>query len=120
MKQGNKGPHWNTTVGMYPDQWGFEIYSIGRFVYFVRDTIPLNKWSHIVIVADQSIGKLTFYKNGEKISERNDLVPFFNSTEVLQIGNDIFAFDGKLDEFRLYQRVISESEVKKLYKARYE
>ncbi|MFW5721527.1 MAG: alpha/beta hydrolase [Bacteroidota bacterium] len=42
FKPGNSGPHWNTTVGMYPDQWGFEIYSIARVVYLVRDTIPLN------------------------------------------------------------------------------
>ncbi|MDY0202350.1 MAG: hypothetical protein RBR40_15330, partial [Tenuifilaceae bacterium] len=76
-------------VGMYPDQWGFEIYSIARVVYLVRDTIPLNTWTHIVIVADQTIGQLSFFKNGEKILERNDLIPFVNSTEFLQIGNDI-------------------------------
>jgi predicted alpha/beta superfamily hydrolase len=116
FKPGNLGPHWNTTVGMYPDQWGFEIYSIVRVVYLVRDTIPLNAWTHIVIVADQTVGKLTFYKDGEKILERNDLIPFANSTEFLQIGNDIHSFDGSIDEFRLYQRVISENEIKELYK----
>jgi hypothetical protein len=116
LKPGNSGPHWNTTVGMYPDQWGFEIYSIGRVVYLVRDTIPLNKWTHIVIVADQSTGHLSFFKNGKKILERNDLIPFANSTEFLQIGNDIHAFDGSIDEFRLYQRVLSETEIKELFK----
>ncbi|MGF7141540.1 LamG-like jellyroll fold domain-containing protein [Roseimarinus sediminis] len=117
MKLGNKGPHWNTTVGRYLDQWGFEIYNIGRFVYLVNDSIHLNQWNHVVIVADQSIGKLTFYKNGIQIAQRDDLVPFLDSAEILQIGNDIFSFDGKLDEFRLYQRVISEAEVKELYNA---
>jgi uncharacterized protein len=116
FKPGNSGPHWNTTVGMYPDQWGFEIYSIARVVYLVRDTIPLNTWTHIVIVADQTIGQLSFFKNGEKILERNDLIPFVNSTEFLQIGNDIHSFDGSIDEFRLYQRVISEFEIKELFK----
>lgn len=116
FKPDNLGPHWNTTIGMYPDQWGFEIYSIGRVVYLVRDTIPLNTWTHIVITADQSIGKLTFFKNGVKILERNDLIPFANSTEFLQIGNDIHSFDGSIDEFRLYQRVLSETEIKELYK----
>ncbi len=116
FKPGNLGPHWNTTVGMYPDQWGFEIFSIGRIVYLVRDTIPLNTWTHIVIVADQTIGQLSFFKNGEKILERNDLIPFVNSTEFLQIGNDIHSFDGSIDEFRLYQRVLSETEIKELFK----
>lgn len=120
FKPGNSGPHWNTTVGMYPDQWGFEIYSIARVVYLVRDTIPLNTWTHIVIVADQTIGQLSFFKNGEKILERNDLIPFVNSTEFLQIGNDIHSFDGSIDEFRLYQRVISEFEIKELFKQKKE
>lgn len=120
FKPGNSGPHWNTTVGMYPDQWGFEIYSIARVVYLVRDTIPLNTWTHIVIVADQTIGRLSFFKNGEKILERNDLIPFVNSTEFLQIGNDIHSFDGSIDEFRLYQRVISEFEIKELFKQKKE
>jgi len=114
-KPGNSGPHWNTTIGMYPDQWGFEIYSLGRVVYLVRDTIPLNTWTHIVIVADQSIGKLTFFKNGKNILERNDLVPFANSTEFLQIGNDIHSFSGSIDEFRLYKRTLSEAEIVELY-----
>lgn len=118
FKPENLGPHWNTTFGMYPDQWGFEIYSLGRVVYLVRDTIPLNTWTHIVIVADQTIGQLTFFKNGDKILDRNDLIPFSNSTEFLQIGNDIHSFDGAIDEFRLYQRVLSESEIKELYKQR--
>lgn len=100
---------------MYPDQWGFEIYSLGRVVYLVRDTIPLNTWTHIVIVADQSIGKLTFFKNGKNILERNDLVPFANSTEFLQIGNDIHSFSGSIDEFRLYKRTLSEAEIVELY-----
>ncbi len=117
MKNVNKGPHWNTTVGSYPNQWGFEIYTIGRFVYLVNDSIHLNQWNHIVIVADQSIGKLTFYRNGIQIAQRDDLVPFLDSADLLQIGNDIFSFDGKLDEFRLYQRVISEAEVRELYNA---
>lgn len=116
FKPGNSGPHWNTTVGMYPDQWGFEIYSIGRVVYLVRDTIPLGTWTHLVIVADQTIGHLSFFKNGEKILERNDLIPFANSTEFLQIGNDIHSFDGNIDEFRLYQRVLSETEIRELFK----
>ncbi|NHB70321.1 LamG-like jellyroll fold domain-containing protein [Perlabentimonas gracilis] len=120
FKPGNLGPHWNTTVGMYPDQWGFEIYSIGRVVYLVRDTIPLNTWTHIVIVADQTIGQLSFFKNGKKILARNDLIPFTNSTEFLQIGNDIHSFDGSIDEFRLYQRVLSETEIKELYKQKKE
>lgn len=120
FKPGNLGPHWNTTVGMYPDQWGFEIYSIGRVVYLVRDTIPLNTWTHIVIVADQTIGQLSFFKNGEKILVRNDLIPFANSTEFLQIGNDIHSFDGSIDEFRLYQRVLSETEITELYKQKKE
>ncbi len=115
-KPDNLGPHWNTTVGMYPDQWGFEIYSIGRGVYLARDTIPLNTWTHMVIVADQTIGRLSFFKNGKKILERNDLIPFSNSTEFLQIGNDIHSFDGSIDEFRLYQRVLSEMEIMELFK----
>lgn len=118
FKPGNPGPHWNTTIGMYPDQWGFEIYSIGRVVYLVRDTIPLNTWTHIVIVADQTLGHITFYKNGEKILERDDLIPFANSTEFLQIGNDLHSFDGDIDEFRLYQRVLSESEVEELFQSK--
>ncbi len=115
MKHGNNGPHWNTTAGRYPNQWGFEIYNIGRFVYLVNDTIDLNQWNHIVIVADQTIGRLIFYKNGIQIAHRDDLVPFLDSAELLQIGNDMFSFDGKIDEFRLYQRVISEAEVKELF-----
>ena len=76
--------------------------------------LPLNAWTHLVVTDDGSQIKL--YVNGELVDSRS-------ASEVkagkgpLQIGgNESWAsseyFDGKIDEVRLYDRALSEGEVK--------
>lgn len=93
-----------------------------RFRYFddggvdVTTTTPqiALEWVHLVCVLDRPSGTMILYKNGVQVD--SDTVAYvgtnFGSDSFL-IGNsiDMSAFDGKVDDFRIYNRPLSLSEV---------
>ncbi len=46
----------------------------------------MDTWSHLAVVADQSLGKVTLYKNGKPIGHWDNLAPFTGSEYPLRIG----------------------------------
>lgn len=103
-------------------------------------TIPVGEWEHYVIVYDSQAeneigtvrnrkgldvpyeGKVTFYLNGVKHSESyRCLKPQHVATTANWLGRSRFAvdpyFNGWMDDFRLYDRCLSEQEINKLYKS---
>jgi hypothetical protein len=89
-----------------------------------EDTVPilLNKWTHLSLVCDGH--ELKFYKNGSLVEKGNvDFNPQnFDLNKPLRIGagateNEFFAdykFNGKIDDIRIYNRPLSDGEVKAL------
>jgi hypothetical protein len=101
----------------------------GSFISSTLDgaTVPLNEWSHIAVVFDRD-GNMTRYLNGVQTGTQDNIS-----------ANDGFSvdhphnfcigardgtgtcnerlFDGSVDEVRIYERVLTASEINTLYKA---
>ncbi len=81
--------------------------------------VPDKKWTHITITWDGSI--VRYFINGIEESETRN---FNNSLNVIDgnlvIGKDAPGatewFSGKIDDLRLYNRALTEAEIKELYK----
>jgi hypothetical protein len=81
-------------------------------------TVPQNKWSHIVITCKNSIGRI--FINGIESS----LVGSYNACYLQSTTNDVNIgragdnsnyFNGIIDEVRIYNRALSEEEIKAHY-----
>ena len=96
--------------GSYAFQFGGQPY--------LYDTIPLNKWYYITYV--YSNRSISFYKNGVlKTTAINSTVEVLNYGTPFTIGaKAASAYDtwkGKIDELRIYNRVLSSDEIQYLY-----
>jgi hypothetical protein len=86
--------------------------------WITNSAIPLNTWTHIVAVADQSSRRVSLYINGKRTIQLDNLKPFEESEAPLFIGfqkDDNVFFDGKIDEVRIYNEVLGDQEVFALY-----
>lgn len=78
--------------------------------------LTANKWWHLVITFDN--GAWAIYANGTSITGCDALAQtsIFNATRELRIGTYAANyFDGRIDEVRIYNRVLAEWEAKALY-----
>jgi hypothetical protein len=76
--------------------------------------IPLNAWTHVAGVYDTSGGTLTNYVNAAADpSTASGLAPPTDGSNSLQIGKDYGgnAFNGNIDEVRIYNRALSADEI---------
>jgi hypothetical protein len=83
----------------------------------VTDTVLDNQWHHLLFVLDN--GEALMYQDGEKVdadsySEGNGIA---NNSQLL-IANSVEDrfFPGKIDQVRIYDRALSEAEIKRLYR----
>lgn len=85
--------------------------------------IRAQKWQHIVTIIDSELGKMRIYVDGEFIVEAdygNANIRTSNSPLLLGGGTIMrnHNFNGKLDDIRIHNRALSESEIQALYKAK--
>lgn len=94
--------------------WLYNTYSA------TRSTTPLqsNRWMHLAVV--YNYGLEIIYINGQYNSARVSNYSSLKRCDVadLKIGawwkDDIVSIEGKIDEFRIYDRVLAENEIEKL------
>jgi hypothetical protein len=88
-------------------------------------TVPLDRWTHVAAVYDQSSGTRLLYRNGELVASRSDPpLTLTNSIADFSIGsqassptlNDFF-FDGRIDEVSFYHRALSASEIRSIFRS---
>ncbi|MDD3007061.1 MAG: LamG domain-containing protein [Candidatus Pacebacteria bacterium] len=77
-----------------------------------------NKW--VSVTATYNRGEMKFYRNGvfmgSKTSSITLLKPYSNGFEIGRYPNyDVGYFDGSIDEVRIYNRALSEDEIRQLY-----
>jgi len=85
------------------------------YYYSTSNSVPIDKWSHVVVTWDQNNG-VTFYINGVK----DNNIPNSGtglSTNWVRIGreNSTRRFNGLIDEVRVYEQALSETQIKQLY-----
>jgi len=89
---------------------------------------PLNKWTHLIatikytsVIGDIASGNVVLYANGKEVA-RNSFsgVQLFDRNTIIgsPLTNNLNrAFEGYLDDVRIYNRVLSENEVRILYES---
>jgi len=84
------------------------------------NSVLLNKWSHVVFTRDATGASSNLYVNGvlSGTANRDTGTPVAGDYNVL-IGNDsiqMLSFDGKILDTRIYNKVLSLSEVQSIYR----
>ena len=125
-KDGPKwGSEWRVGFGVSKNtEWGL---TTCKFIsrsnywenYWINNTdLPLYKWTHVAVSADQDKKIVSVYMNGKKIGVLKNLKDFEKHESSVLIGfqkDDNVYFDGKIDDVRIYDRVLSDIEVRELY-----
>jgi hypothetical protein len=95
------------------DSGRFEVWDGSEWGLLIREGLRITQWMHIAVVYD-SAGKTTGYLNGSR-AYSVDCEGSFEGTNVA-IGAPFYGrqgnvFSGRLDEFRIYNRALSEVEI---------
>lgn len=119
----------NTSTGVGGKWYGME--SKGESLYFSVDddatksqlstsnaAFFTGEWVHIVAIRDIETNKLKLYLNGDLVTTQTDGTGEIGNEETLHIGNctkNDTNFPGLIDEFRMYNYALSESDIKSLF-----
>lgn len=74
--------------------------------------LPLDTWTNVTIIFDGTGGEIWVYKNGKLFDSSTELMGDMVYSGNFNIGK---MFNGLIDEVRIYDRALSENEVKQLY-----
>ena len=117
IKEANSGcGYWLQTTGTRIDS-GFNSGGCREHISGSTPAIPLNQWSHLAAVFNDSANTYTLYLNGTAISTINETFAPTPNTQALvfgQSGCTSCAFErwrGILDDIRIYNRPLSAGEV---------
>jgi len=84
---------------------------------FTNETVQLGKWYNLIAVFKDSVA--TFYLNGSKNISNNQHDETFGIDQNLELGRDqiggVDFFNGQLDDIAIYNRALSDTEIKALY-----
>jgi len=103
---------WQWAYNGVPYCWSAELNRIGntrRHLDLALDIVPLNTYTHIVIIFDTENGKITCYKNGAFFQNVSILTGDIVYSSNFLIGDK---FKGIFDELRIYNRALSAEEVR--------
>lgn len=113
-------PNRHFLIKILKDNMKFEAHFAHGAEYYTcysTNTAELNKWTHVVYQWTGS--KWQFYKNGSFDHEEDytGIVPLTNNTR-MNIGSmeGSYNFIGKIDDIRIYNRTLTEEEIKLLFK----
>ena len=86
----------------------------GAFLSQVRFVPDLNQWYHLAVT--RSADTHTIYVDGTAVSSQRNSIAILNAVAPLTIGQaEGFFMDGLIDEVRIYDRALSDEEVKAIY-----
>jgi hypothetical protein len=92
----------------------------------VLSSMPVNVWTNIIITVERTIGSLMNFKsyiNGVEINNLTDRTYVINDNNLLRIGagtteaipNFFVRNNNLIDDFRIYDRVLTTNEISELY-----
>lgn len=103
----------STEVATYGKIWG-RIYQSNGFGRELPKlvTLPTDKWSHVALVADATVRRIYLYVNGAPAGSFTYDGTLRQSTQPLLIGQQLGGrFKGAIDEVRIYDRPLSQTEI---------
>ena len=83
--------------------------------------LEVNNWYHVVATYDQDTYRILLYVNGNEVYDETETIGTIDTATTMSIGRtkgtgyDQWPFYGKIDEVRVYNRVLSPAEVLQLY-----
>jgi len=86
----------------------------GNWFYVVdAATVPLNTWTHVALTYDAATTTMKLYKNGVLVIASNAVpaITADNSLIIGTYGNNIGAFNGDIDEVKIWNRALTDSEI---------
>ena len=97
---------------------------MNKWALLKYDSIKLGKYHHIVGTVDVQKEKIAIYLDGEKYKEVSGI---HNKADIISnakwgigriaIDKNEYPFSGTIDEVRIYNRALSENEVKELFQS---
>lgn len=113
---------WRFGLG-YTGKYIFECYSAGwKVTVEASDILPTYEWSNLVAVCDGTNKKITLYRNGVQVGQRNSMGSVDNSATRLMIGKSsetsmtgpffLNTFNGLIDEIEVFDVLKSEEEIR--------
>jgi len=107
-----------TVIGYHTSSkaWMVVTYN-GSYNYNYFGSGDLNRWVHLVVTYDESLGSgnLKFYEDGVFIAEDSWTDGIMISSGNLHLGGKSRMWDGLIDEVRIYSTALTASEIKALY-----
>ncbi|MCP4250032.1 MAG: LamG domain-containing protein, partial [bacterium] len=118
LYKGTQNTHVNYYLGTDDDEISFGFYNSSWEIMTTSSAnLSTDQWSHVAVTFDSSSGEGKAYLNGVLIhTETTGNSPIAN-TDALTIGRDQWGeyWSGLLDDIRLYDRVLGDSEISDLY-----
>jgi hypothetical protein len=113
-------------IGSSNNRFYFEQAANGNFVYTVGSNVPhtiitkleygAKDWLHFVITRDYVTKLVSVWVNGVKKINNQLVVIDGGTTSILKIGSDgTSGFRGLIDDFSIYNRILTDAEIKDLF-----
>jgi len=111
---------WGAYIPAASDYWSWVVSPDGGSAnakVWGTDTAITSNWEHIIFVWDNVTKSISFYKDGGWIGDGSFSVSYINQESWLEIGGLAGgnAFDGLIDDVRIYNRALTEAEILALY-----
>ncbi len=92
---------------------------LGNNEYLTGYTLALNTWQYVAVTFDDTTNSLKFYVNGAEVNSQNATDAMTANSEYILIGGvsglcNAF-WQGSIDDVRIYNRVLSATEVRQIY-----
>ena len=113
--------NWNGSCwafGVSQDNTRVDVFSSG-YNRWIDCNIPVNQWTHLACTFQNGTSKV--YKNGEYVGELGGFGNFNSDASNTCIGRETYAsgyfgFNGRINDVRIYDHVLSPKEVKEISK----
>lgn len=108
-------------ISKFGDEIGIFIGDGSKYHWGPIESFNQNVWNHYVCIIDKSQKKIFSYLNGilaENVMDISDINGIISNNETANIGINVQlkgAFFGKIDDIRIYNRILTNAEIQQLY-----
>jgi hypothetical protein len=117
LNKGTSGNNRNYCFGTVDDQIIFGFYNGGFREFKSNENLQTDTWYHIAATYNNANNRVCVYLNGAEVNNWSTNEEPITNTDDLYIGRSQYAeyWDGKLDDVRIYNRVLDHTEIQALY-----
>jgi subtilisin-like proprotein convertase family protein len=95
--------------------WDFGNISTAGRISVASPVNSVSNWVHYALVASQSGNTMKIYTNGVLQATRTGMTPFVRGNYELRLGGNAFFFNGRLDDFRIWNVARSAQQIQSGY-----